>query len=95
MGYYWDYVERKYFPIDHDRMLSQPECWVLEGRGELIDNLLQEVGDPANAITCLYATLLVRALASSDEVLARDFSERVAKATAAPELVKSKTRRAA
>jgi hypothetical protein len=81
MGFYFDHCDEKYKEIDHDRVLSCTERKALERREELIWSILDELRQPANPIVRLYATLLVRALASSDEVLARRMSERVARIT--------------
>ena len=81
MGYYWDAVEEKWPPIDHDRVLSQSERLTIERRGELIEQLLMEMHRPASGPTRLYASLLARALVGSDEELARRYSGEVAVAT--------------
>lgn len=81
MGHYYDHCESKWVPVDHSRQLTRAERRVLERRAALIEHLLAEVEAPASSIACLYAGLLARTLASSDEILARRCSKAVAEST--------------
>jgi hypothetical protein len=81
MGFYWDHVNERWKPIDHDRQLTPATRRVLARREDLIKSVLEEIEHPANSATALYAVLLAKELATSDELLARSCGERVAKLT--------------
>ena len=79
MGYYYDHVDRKWEPIDHDRVLTTKEKRRLSRRRQLIENLLTEINKEQNSVTGLYAGLLALALVKTDELLMRELGEIVAK----------------
>ena len=77
MGYFYDWVDRKWEPIDHDRKPTVYQKRLLAERGRLIDNLIEEI-ERNDGVTGLYATLLARALVKTDEFLMRAHGERIA-----------------
>jgi hypothetical protein len=80
MGGYYDWVDRK---------------WVLSGRHyrrgnislrrvqrkTLLEGLLREIDKEKGSVTCMYASLLARAIVQADEELMRDFGRRVVQVT--------------
>src|SRR5262245_17440920 len=79
MGYYYDHVASQWVPIQHDRKLSLKQRQQISRRRVLIDNLLQELeAEDVKSVTRLYAQLLLPTLASTDELLAREYSRRIA-----------------
>ncbi len=88
MGYYWNPLEKRWRPIDHDRKLSRADHARIEHRGELIEQLVVELERECDSMLRLYTELLVRALVSSDEILTRRYGERVAALTAPDSQVK-------
>ena len=79
MGYYYDHVDRKWEPIDHDRRLTGKQKQRLSRRKHLIVDLLTEINTGQNSVTALYAGLLARALVKTDELLMREYGETVIK----------------
>lgn len=79
MGYYYDHVDRKWEPIDHDRRLTGKQKQRLSRRKHLIVDLLTEINKGQNSVTALYAGLLARALVKTDELLMREYGETVIK----------------
>jgi hypothetical protein len=81
MGFYYDWLEERWSPIDHDRVLTRSDRRRIERHGRLIADLLGQLDD-LDGITFLYASLLARTLAASDELLMMEHGEKVATLTA-------------
>ncbi len=76
MGFYYDWCDEKWKPIDHDRALTAAQRRQLSARGRLIEILIEEISG-GDSITALYAGLLARTLVATDEVLMRKYGERI------------------
>ena len=81
MGYYWNPLEKRWRPIDHERKLSRADHARIARHGELIEQLVVELERGCDSIIRLYLQLLVGALVSSDEILTRRYGEQVAALT--------------
>jgi transposase len=79
MGFFYDWIEQRWSPIDHDRRLTPEARRRLERRTNLIEQLIAELEDSRDGVAVLYAGLLARRLASSDEILIRQFSKTLAR----------------
>lgn len=79
MGYYYDHIEEKWQPIDHDRVLTAKQKRRLSRRRLLIEDLITEIERGCNSLTHLYASLLLRTLVKTDELLMREYGETVSK----------------
>jgi hypothetical protein len=79
MGYFYDWIDQKWQPIDHARKLTVKQRRRLSRRKILMDDLLLEIDKGHDAITTLYGTLLLRTLAKTDELLMREYGEQIAK----------------
>jgi hypothetical protein len=77
MGYYYDWIDRKWEAIDHDRKLTVYKKKLIAERGKLIENLIDEI-ERMDGVTGLYAQLLARALVKKDQLLMREYGERIA-----------------
>jgi len=82
MGYYWNPLEKRWRPIDHERKLSRADHARIEHRAGLVEDLVVELERGCDSMLRLYIGLLVRALVSSDEILTRRYGEQVAALTA-------------
>ena len=78
MGYYYDWLEQKWAPIDHGRTLNRREQRRIDRRRALIDDLILEFKCGRDGQIALFAGLLLRALVRSDEQLMRDRGEAIA-----------------
>jgi hypothetical protein len=80
MGYYYDWLESRWIPIDHNRVLTREQRQRIVRRGNLIADLIEEIeADDSSSVLKLFAGLAARALAASDELLLRDWGEQLAK----------------
>lgn len=79
MGFYFDWIEQKWRPINHNRKINPYQKRCIFRRRELIEDLLREIASGGNMMTGLYANLLLRTLVKTDESLMRQYGERVAK----------------
>ena len=79
MGYYFDWVNQKYHPIEHDREITPALQRKLVRRAQLVTALVTEIEKGGDQITRMYANLLARTLVCTDELLMREHGERVAK----------------
>ncbi len=77
MGYYYDWFDGKWVPIDHDRKLTRSQQRLLSRRRILIDEVLAEID--SGGTVGLYARMLLRELVRSDEALMREYSKEVAR----------------
>jgi len=76
MGYYYDWLEARWSPIDHDRKLSRRQLRRIEWRGALIEALIELLEQEGNSSEInLYGGLLARALTASDELLIRGIQQ--------------------
>jgi hypothetical protein len=64
-------------PIDHDRQLTREQQKDIERRGKVISSLISEIEASNDSIITLYASLLARTLAATDEILLREYSQRL------------------
>jgi hypothetical protein len=78
MGFYYDWLEERWTPVDHDRKLTRATREQIRRRGELIEELITEIETSRDGMTLLYASLLARTLAASDELLMREYGKRIA-----------------
>jgi hypothetical protein len=78
MGFYWNPIDERWSPIDHERKLSRSDRNRIERRSDLIEGLLAEIKMGRDGIIQLYTGLLVRTLAASDEILMRKYGEQIA-----------------
>jgi hypothetical protein len=76
MGYYYDWLERKWLPRQH-RQLSLRERSEQSRRGALLHGLLVEISG-GDSVSSLYAGLLARRLIGDDEELMRTFGKQLA-----------------
>ena len=93
MGYYANWLEDRYDPIDHDRVLTAEQRQLIERRKRLIEDLMVEIETSGDSIITLYAGLLARTLTATDELLIRAHSERLSRMT--PKLKQARERKAA
>lgn len=77
MGYFYDWLENRWVPIDHGRRLTPAQRRQIERHRQLVTDLITEVQKSRGEIR-LYASLLVRALVSSEELLMGEFGRQVA-----------------
>jgi hypothetical protein len=77
MGFYYDYVDRKYQEIDHHRELTPQQKRSISRRRSLLDELFAEIEHGGDSNAGLYARMLARALVKTDEILMRDLGEQV------------------
>ena len=81
MGYFRNWLEGRWDPIDHDRKLTREQVQEIERRKALICELIKEIEVSGDSVTKLYAGLLARTLTATDELLLRAHSEQLAKMT--------------
>jgi hypothetical protein len=81
MGYYANWLENRWDPIDHNRVITAEQRQLIDRRKRLIDDLMVEIETSGDSIIKLYAGLLARTLTATDEVLIRACSERLANLT--------------
>jgi hypothetical protein len=89
MGYYYDWLEGRWDPIDHDRELTRRQRLRIERRKILIEDLITEIEISDDSIIKLYAGLLARTLTATDELLIREYSKRLSEMC--PKAEKKKT----
>jgi hypothetical protein len=77
MGYYYDWLEGRWDPIDHYRELTRQERRTIERRRTVIEVLITEIAESDDSIIKLYAGLLARTLTATDELLIREYSKRL------------------
>ena len=82
MGFYYNWLEERWLPIDHDRKLTTAARHRIEQCSVLIERLLTEMEDGRDGTARLYAGLLVRHLVASDEALMRKYGKQTAVVTA-------------
>lgn len=85
MGYFYNHLEERWDPIDHERKLTRGQKRRIQRRGELIADLITEIERGKGSVTKLYAGLLARTLASTDEILLREYGQRLAEMTTPPQ----------
>jgi hypothetical protein len=78
MGYYWNAIDERWDAIDHGRQLTAKQRRRIQRRKQLIADLITEVKVGRDAVTRLYANLLLRALVLTDEELMRSHGKEVA-----------------
>jgi hypothetical protein len=78
MGFYYDWLERKWQPSDRARELTLPQRQQIARRRALLDQVCTEIERGGNSDTGLYARLLARALVRTDELLMREHGKQVA-----------------
>ena len=79
MGYYYNHLEKRWDPIDHDRQLSREQKQQIARRKTLITALITEIEESNDSLVKLYLGLAARSLVATDELLVRSHSERLAK----------------
>jgi hypothetical protein len=77
MGYYYDWVDSRWLPIDHQRRVTLKQQRRIDRRRDLLQRLLLEIARGNNSVTRLYAQLLARALLQTDEMIMREDGQRV------------------
>ena len=77
MGYYYDWVDRKWVPKSHAKPTPRRLRLRLRRRS-LLQNLITEIEHGNDSVTRLYASMLTRSLLQSDEELMREFGRQVA-----------------
>jgi hypothetical protein len=77
MGFYFDWVDRKWVPKDHDARPTPAQRRQRERRRTLLGNLITEIEQGGNGVTCLYAGLLARTLVQADEELMQEYGKQV------------------
>jgi hypothetical protein len=78
MGYHYNWLERRWDPIDHGRVLLENEEADITRQQRLLDDVITEIKQSYDSVIKLYGGLFVRALAASDELLLRSHSKRIA-----------------
>ena len=83
MGFYYDRIDEKWVPLDHDRKLTSRQRRELARHKALLICLLAELktGNNSNSVITLYARMLARALVQSDQELMQALGQRVAQRT--------------
>jgi hypothetical protein len=80
MGYYYDWVDRKWVPRQ-DATPTPAQRRLTARRRDLIRNLLTEIEHHGDSVVYLYTALLTRTLVQRDEELMREFGKQVVGAT--------------
>jgi hypothetical protein len=90
MGRYYDYINAEWKPSNRDRQLTRIQERILSRRQRWIEDLMVEIQMDGfhNPDATLYASLLVRALTTSDELLAQRYGKQVADLSGEPEKTK-------
>jgi hypothetical protein len=86
MGYYYDWINAKW--IERERGLRPtigPSVRRRRRRRTLIGELLTEIAEGHDSDATLYATLLARALVTTDEELMKEYGEHIAHVSAGEE----------
>src|SRR5262245_27008631 len=78
MGYYWDWMAKRWHPIDHHRKLTREQWHQINRREALIEDLITELEEGSDSVIKLYAGLLAGALCQSDQVLMDRCGEKIA-----------------
>jgi hypothetical protein len=76
MGYYYDWIEQNWLPLQHRELTSQ-QCRRRTCRHRLLSELLTELEAGDDGVSRLYAGLLARRLISRDQELMREFGRQV------------------
>ncbi len=77
MGYYYDWLERKWLPKSAVKLTPEQQSR-RKFRRDLIADLLLEIENGGDGVACLYATLLAHTLIATDEDLMGDYGQCVA-----------------
>jgi hypothetical protein len=86
MGYFYDWVDQRWQPLDHHRRLTGVQRRQINRRRNVLADLLVEMIE-GDSTTQLYAGLLARTLICADQDLMREFGERVVKLSRSPQRV--------
>jgi hypothetical protein len=79
MGYYYDWINEKWVERERGcRPTIGPSVRRRKRRRTLIAELLTEIAESHDGDATLYATMLARALVTTDEELMKEFGEQVA-----------------
>jgi hypothetical protein len=78
MGYYYDWINGKWIERERrDKPTMGPSVRRRKRRRTLIVELLTEIAEGNNSDAILYATMLARALVTTDEELMREYGKQV------------------
>jgi hypothetical protein len=78
MGYFYNYLEKRWDPINHDRQLNRQQRQQIERKKTLIAGLITEIEASNDSVVKLYVSLAARTLAATDELLLRAHGKRLA-----------------
>jgi hypothetical protein len=78
MGYHYNWLERRWDPVDHDRKITPEQKEQIQRRQHLLDDVIREIEQNNDSVIKLYGGLFARALTATDELLLRSHSKRLA-----------------
>lgn len=77
MGYYFDYIDKRWLPKRQRSITAQQRRDLIRRKG-LVAEVVEEIECGDDRVARLYAVMLARALVKTDESLMTEFGKRLA-----------------